>query len=267
MQAVRADPIIRGAENWRFHSEVTDREYALSIMVTGRGDASGPFPVVYFPDADPFFAHVAAIAHQLAVEGSLPRLLIVGVGYPVGSLVEPDAYQTWLRRRTWDLFEYTRQEDWPAPMRHLEGGGAPQFLRCLTDEVIPFVEGQYPADPEGRTLLGSSASGHFAVYALLTCPTPFRRFVIGSPGRWFDHLGDLADAWLLPHGESPRQLFLSVGALEEEWQITGTRRIGDELRTRLGGRLEVISHVFEGERHYSVLPFHASRGLRAVFAE
>jgi predicted alpha/beta superfamily hydrolase len=65
-------------------------------------------------------------------------------------------------------------------------GGADNFYNFLTKEVVPYIEKKYPANGQ-RTLVGSSYSGLFSVYAFMKDPTFFNSFVASDPNLNFDN--------------------------------------------------------------------------------
>jgi predicted alpha/beta superfamily hydrolase len=64
-------------------------------------------------------------------------------------------------------------------------GGADRFYDFLTREVVPYIEQKYPANGQ-RSLLGSSYSGLFSVYAFLKGPAFFQSFIASDPNLNFD---------------------------------------------------------------------------------
>lgn len=65
-------------------------------------------------------------------------------------------------------------------------GGADNFYDFLVKEVVPYIENKYPSNGK-RTLVGSSFSGLFSVYAFLKDPTFFRSYVASDPNISFDN--------------------------------------------------------------------------------
>jgi predicted alpha/beta superfamily hydrolase len=63
-------------------------------------------------------------------------------------------------------------------------GGADNYHKFLKEELIPYVEQKYPANGQ-RTLVGSSFSGLFALYAFFKDPDLFNSFVASDPNASF----------------------------------------------------------------------------------
>ena len=95
-------------------------------------------------------------------------MIVVSVGYGLGGLVsDPVVLQRWATLRMTDLIP-TLQPDG-------SGGGAPDFLRFISEELMPFVNANYPADADDCGLAGDSLGGLFVLYAMLANPGKFRQ--------------------------------------------------------------------------------------------
>ena len=130
---------------------------------------------------------VAGIASALSEGGRIPKVIVIGIGYVKKN------------QRGRDLL-------WAHE----------KFYAFLTEELVPFVDGEYRTDTAApRTLVGHSDGGYFALYAFFQSggneDAPFRQFVAIS--------GDLTKNEWLP--------FREEGAMH--------RRIGDS--GRVGGGL------------------------------
>src|SRR5262245_12923686 len=256
----------------------------FKILVAHAG-ASAPIPLAVAIVTDPFvvFGTAIEIVQTLNWVEHLPPLLLVGVGYR-----EVTARQ-WLRKRrrdftpTVDLSEHFDQETM---------GGASRFLSFLRDELKPWVTESYEGDPDDFTLLGGSDGGLFATYALLSEPTTFRRYGIGSPYFAYD------DEFIFKHEEAYAQaqddlsakVFFSAGAYENpegaerlrEWArrqagsvdathdedsdiLALTNRMVERLRERGYPSLEIGYEVLAGEYHGTAPPLNLSRSLRFLF--
>ena len=187
-------------------------------------------------------------------------MIVVGIGHPVGPvLTDPAAAQKYREVRTRHLS--------PTAVETRGGGGAEKFLGFIRDELIPFVDSNYPTDPGDRTLLGDSLSGLFSLYALLQHPETFNRYIAGSPalgwddGVIFRHERELAGRC----SSLPVKLFMSV-ASHEHPLVTGVEQMAETLKSRNYTGLELTSVMFDDETHLSVVGQTFSRGLRAVFS-
>ena len=104
---------------------------------------------------------------------------------------------------------------WPAPRVSKSGadfsGGAPEYLKTLTEEAMPAAERTLSFTPAVRGLIGYSMAGLFALFAM--CRTDaFQWFASVSGSLWYDGFLDYAAA-RAPY-ISPQKLYLSLGDRE-----------------------------------------------------
>jgi hypothetical protein len=215
---------------------------------------------------------------MLQFEGLVPELVIVGVGYPVGYFfdavddraldltvsADPEFREIWARVAS----------GFPVPSGT---GGAPDFVRFLTDELVPLIEAEYRVDPQHRALFGHSFGGLFAFHALLHGRGAFQRFIIASPTlAWHNRVSFAHEAaYAAAHDSLHARAFFSVGLLESDappdehpWggYITNLRDLVGVLERRSYEGFEWMVHFFEDETHNSVIPASVSKGLRYIYA-
>jgi predicted alpha/beta superfamily hydrolase len=236
-------------------------------------------PVVYVLDGNSSFAMTAQIARSLQYGPfPLPKTFVVGIGYHNAYDGKgPRPGQLRMRDLTPCNDEPTeaRFRSAPPPWTMPAGlrfGGAAAFLAFLETAVKPFLASRYPIDPTDSTLVGMSAGGLCALYALLRAPDSFKRYVAVSPALYWGerHLFDLEAQLAARTHDLPVHLFLGVGGYEESHDA-GQKLVSNlyEMHARLLSRayrgFELGFHVFPGETHMSVFPAAVSRGLSAVF--
>ena len=90
-------------------------------------------------------------------------------------------------------------------------GGADEYLRLLTQEIVPTVENALPGTPIWRGLAGYSLAGLFALYALYRT-SMFSRVASISGSLWFADFRE----YVLAHEMMgcPECLYLSLGDRE-----------------------------------------------------
>ena len=108
-------------------------------------------------------------------------VLTVGIGYPAGDDLE---YVT--SRRMYDFspnvdeFQIDHLNASPLTSMEVKGGGAPDFIRFMTEELWPWIESNYNVTDD-RTYVGDSMGGLFGCYTLFNHHGFFNRYIIGSP--------------------------------------------------------------------------------------
>ncbi|GGG44248.1 alpha/beta hydrolase-fold protein [Hymenobacter glacieicola] len=135
------------------------------------------YPVLYLLDAEMHFTAVVGLVQQLSmVNGNdlCPPMIVVGI---------PNTYKT----RTRDLTPTTSRQTYNGQIDRMpvSSGGGTQFLEFLQQEVIPHVEGHYPA-LHYRLLVGHSFGGLTVLNAMATKPNLFQANVALDPSTWWD---------------------------------------------------------------------------------
>jgi predicted alpha/beta superfamily hydrolase len=248
-------------------SSASDREYKVFVALPLSYSKYNrkTYPVVYLLDGNFYLELVTELSHLYRFFGKqLPELIIVGIGYDI----------EWKTEGRLDDFVSLRERDLtPTQMSSSPGSGeAGEFLKFIQQDLIPHIDANYRTDPTDRTIVGHSHGGLFSLYALFHAPETFTRYVAASPSLWwgdqvmFEYEEDFANE----HADLPAKLFLSVGGLEEYYEISKKWVSNlEELHRRLEDRnyagLDMELVIFEDETHGSVLPGALTRGLMTVF--
>ncbi|HEY5124649.1 MAG TPA: alpha/beta hydrolase-fold protein [Ignavibacteria bacterium] len=123
------------------------------------------FPVVYVLDpGNNLFATFGIVNYYSDMLKIMPRMIIVGI-------VSNDREKDYL----------------PTPSKEQPtGGGADKFLCFIKSELVTLIDSTYPANSE-RCIIGHSAGGFFAIYALENQPELFDSFICIDPSLWYDN--------------------------------------------------------------------------------
>jgi predicted alpha/beta superfamily hydrolase len=153
----------------------------------------------------------------------------------------------------------THVNDWPT------SGGGTNFLHFLRDELIPYINKNYPSDGD-NTLWGHSLGGLFVINALLNEPNTFKSYIAVDPSLWWDHgmIPKIAPEKLPALAGSNTTLFISgrTGREGEAMKIPDF----DTLLTKLapaGLKWKVIQ--YPEETHSSIRLKSTYDGLRFSF--
>ena len=235
------------------HSSCANQDFQIGVWFpfSYAGSPERKFPVLYVPDGEFSFPVAAGLIPTLMGEGEVPEMLVVGIAY--------HGIQDWgefgiLRDRDYCIQQFLPPSK---PTRHAE------YTQFYKEELFPFIESHYHADPQERAVFGFSGAGFFAMHMLLTQPGMFRRAAAASctwPGAG-EYL--LACAENYAANPTPADAFLGVGA-NDAGQVDGFQRLADTL-----GRcpsLRFSSQVFSGEGHSAgVIAQTFLQGVKAVF--
>lgn len=271
---------LHNSRSFQFASRNVDQTFlidvALPLMPVPEGEK---LPVIYVLDGNIGFALAAQTARLLQMGPyPLPQAIVVGIGYHAATVEEANRIPA-LRFRDmtpWtDEVHEARFRNAPPPWTlpdDIRQGGADAFGAFIEEELKPFIEATFPADPQDATIVGMSLGGLFVLHSLLAAPLRFQRYIAASPSLYWAErrIFDLEASYGDAASDLPASLFLSVGALEEAHDLD-CRMVsnGYEMEARLRNRawpgLDLTFEVFPGETHMSVFPAALSRGLTTVF--
>lgn len=237
----------------QLHSSETGRDYDIYIRLPDgyEQDSGKRYPVIYSLDGQWDFKMLDSICGGLVYDKFMPEVIIVGITYS-GENTD---------------YGELRAKDY-TPVRDLYFGGAgdgPKFLAFLKEQLIPFIESTYRADPSQRVLMGSSFGGTFTLYALFSDPNLFQGYLAGSPvvvyGNRFAFKQE--EEYASSHTELPVRLVITVGGAEElKYPVEEFMQV---LRERNYQGLALETLTVEGEAHASNKPESYNRGLRFLF--
>jgi predicted alpha/beta superfamily hydrolase len=156
-------------------SKVLNEERTLKIRLPEDYQGSGTgYHVLYLLDAegDAQYNHAVGTVANASEAEIIPEMIVVGICNTV-------------RRR--DMSPVV------IPDRPGSGGGK-EFLRFITEELIPYIDKEYNTNSR-NVLFGGSNAGLFTVFALLEKPDMFIAGVAGSPmiGHCKDYMYGMAD--------------------------------------------------------------------------
>ncbi len=220
---------IPGSETRKLNSPEINQEYELQISLpAGYANSNKKYPVVYLMDSQWDFPLVTALYGQQYYDGFIPEMIIVGITWG-GPHPKPDS----LRAR-----DYTPTNEKRLP----QSGGADKFLSFIKNQVFPFIESNYRADKNDRTLMGCSLGGLFAMYTLFTQPGMFNRYVAASPAYgWGNEILYQYEKKYFENKSKPgAKLFMCVGGVETS--VPGFEKLTSFLNDRHYSSLQIESN-------------------------
>ncbi|MBZ0294363.1 MAG: prolyl oligopeptidase family serine peptidase [Anaerolineae bacterium] len=131
------------------------------------------------------------------------------------------------------------------------------FISSSGDELIPWVEDAYRADPTRRILAGHSYGGLFALFSLFTTPDLFNYLIAGSPTLSYGDrfMFQQERAFAAEHRNLPATVLLFAAEQEEfvdDTTLTDTLRLTAILESRHYESFSLIKRIFLGENHCEV---------------
>ena len=245
--AARAEgPIVLG-ETRRIHSAVLneDRVYRVSLPESYGWAKDRRYPILFLLDGQTHFLHTAGSVGYLAQQGEIPEMIVVAIDSTVR------------------IRDFT-QTDWPSVW--VGGGGAGNFKRFLSSELIPDVDKNYRSDGF-RVLSGHSAGGQFALYCLTSDPSLFRAyFAISSSLDWDNNLPQRSLEQSL---KATRELkaFLYVARSDDSGRpLADYERLVETLKANSPQGFRYHDRAYPDETHGSVALLAQIDALRQLYA-
>ena len=233
-------------------SIVTGQEYELHILLPANYVGSNKkYPVVYLMDSQWDFPLAKCIYGEYYYDGFIPEMIIVGVTWG-GINPNPDS----LRAR-----DYTPTKESRSP----QSGGADQFLSFMKNELFPFIEKNYRADPENRSLMGCSLGGLITLYAFLTHTDMFNGYAAASPAvGWgnqilYQYEKDFANKKLA----RPVRVYMTVGDVERGRPVF--EKMAAYFMSKQYINVSIRSKVLENTGHSGTKGETFARGLQYIF--
>jgi len=258
-----------------------DESVRLEIsMPEAYGHTETRYPAVYLLDGHWYFSALASMVRLLERAQELPPLLVVGIGYePLGGSPEEE-YNRCLRLRCRDLTPTRGEDDWwrragaSEPIAPgIDTGHGREYLQLIEDHVKPWVREHYRVDVGDETLAGHSLGGLCVLDVLFRSPGRYGRYLASSPSLWWDHevIFDIERDYAGAHSAPKKDLFLCVGALEEEGPVAVSRmvsnveRLAQRLRTQHYPSLNWRTRILDEETHVTGVPRALVQGLKFLF--
>ena len=244
---------IPGSEVRKITSKiVAGQEYELQIMLPGGFKTSNKkYPVIYLMDSQWDFPLLKCLYGEHYFDGFVPELIVVGVTWG-GVNPNPDS----LRAR-----DYTPTNETRLP----QSGGADKFLSFMKNELFPFIETNYKADKNNRTLMGCSLGGLFTLYTLFTQPELFTGYAAASPAVGWDKevLYKYEKEFAEKKSTKHLRVYMTVGDVERGRPTF--EKFATQMISRNYTAVALKSKVLENTGHSGTKTETFSRGMQYVF--
>ena len=246
---------MQGLGDTRHHvvtSRVLDKRFHVLVGLPDEYDPNGDtdYPVVYILDGGELYPLLKAYSGYLQAGKEAPDLILVGISYGTSD---------------WENGN-DRGHDYTAPSNEREHwGGAGDFQRFLSYELLPLIEGHYRARSDRRVIFGQSLGGQFVLFSAQTRPDMFWGHIASNPA-----LHRNLELFLELQADAPAttsHLFVGSASNDDprfrepalEWIEHWSRQDSTPWRLRV--------ETLEGHNHFSAPPESFRRGIRWLFRD
>lgn len=273
-----------GARERVVHADETGRNYRIQVAAIGQPPANG-YPVLYVLDGDGLFPLAALLAqgmHMRAAEHQASAMLVVGIGYDNGGLLD-------LSARAEDFTPASASYAQTGDRLSQRFGGAEAFSRFLTGSLREAIAGEFPVNRQQQSLFGHSYGGLFALHQLLTAPRDFRNYLISSPSIWWNQRRVMQDfpgfAQRLAQGSNSIAVRITAGEyeqklaphlpanpareamLQQRQMVDAAAEVANRLQTEAGAEAVVAYQLYPGQTHGTVAVHALLDGIRWLFTQ
>ncbi len=204
------------------------------------------YPVIYILDGDleAIFARITGTLDFLAYNGQIPPMIII-------SIANTD--------RGRDMF--------PLKVDRVPGsGGADNFQRFISEELIPYIDDNYRT-ANNKILYGESNSALFSIYTLLTRPKLFNSIIAVSPtiGWCPDLISNKATSFMENSGSLNAFLFMIYGENDFPLVTSTVPQLSSQLEKQKPAGFGSETRIIPNEGH--VPDAGIKIGLTAIFSD
>ena len=244
-------------------SKYTGEAYDILISYPNNYKNSGKmYPVLVVLDAEVNFGAISYISQRLIKDELIPELFVVGIAYQGDT--DEDSYYS-LRSR-----DFTPTVDKVEEQRHKNKyksgtGGAENFVKFLSFELVPYLMNNYPIMDKGKTIYGHSFGGLFGTHLLINHPALFDNYLLLSPSLWWDRKIILKNLKQNPSISSKLiKIYTGTGALEGG-MVADHLEMAHVLKKNNQDNLNIKSEILDNETHRTIFGRGFTNGLRFLY--
>lgn len=246
-------------------------EYQLyvSLPTTYNVEDNQRYPVLFLLDAYYSYPLVSSLHKLLEVGQEIEEIIIVAIGD------KNQSSSIWYKNR---MINYTPSNDPNVDQEIAEGlgisisevktGKANEFLQCIREDIIPFIDSTYKTTKD-RGISGHSVAGLFTAYSFIYGYDLFNKYGINSPSLFWNNneVIDKMEIFIKTNKSLEADLFISYGALEPEIISSSVQSFLSVLNQHKNKRLSIKAKVFEEETHTSVVSTSLTRTLKVLYGK
>ena len=224
----------------------TKRQYELYIKLPDGYSENNEtnYPVLYFTDA---MWHIEILSGTS--EYLIENMILVGISWKKDERAEISRY------RDYTIIKSVNPK--------YQSGGAQNHLTFIQNDVIKYVEENYRTRPDNRTYFGYSLGGKFGAYILLTQPSTFKNYILGSPETLLD------DSFIYNYDfnsipkihDVETNVFISTGELEREDLIEQAKGLVAMINKHKHKNSSLKYEIIKSADHVKAFPMAAVKSM------
>lgn len=168
----------------KIHIKILQRERDILIYLPDDYKSSGRrYPVMYINDGqNAFFSDFSYCGEswgflEYAQQFNL-NIIMVAVFCNFEPGKREDEYGPWVTDKMVTIMETGK------PYPRIGGEGKP-YVKFLRTELKPYIDKNFPTDPEDTAIVGSSAGGNISAFAAIRYPEVFKKCAALSSAFWY----------------------------------------------------------------------------------
>lgn len=246
---------LQGLDETRYHrveSATLERGYDILVGLPRDYDATqhATYPAIYILDGGELYPLLRSYYNYLRNSEEAPAAILVGISYGSRDYAGDNE----------------RGHNFTAPSDEREYyGGAADFQTFLSDELLPFIEGEYRSSAEQRIIFGQSLGGQFVLYTAQTEPGLFWGHIASNPA-----LHRNLPFFLELHGKAQHEaarsrLFVSSGSNDDPVFRGPALRWIEHWSAQKNMPWDLQAVTLETHTHFSAPPAAFRQGLKWIF--
>ncbi len=252
------------------HSEILNRDYELFVAFPDsyKENTSKQYPVMFVTDAEYAFPLTRSITRRVSNHGDdLQEFILVGLAYSTGDT------PSFSRKRDYTPTPNGDHDPSDMPGKKFVFGESRAYAAFIKDEVFPFIQKNYRADMSHKIFVGHSYGGLLGMDIVLSDPTMFQYYIIGSPSLYYDnfYMKKREADYAATHRDLPANIYMATGGFEAPGPTKRNSRrldmvkdmqdMASSLKSRNYPNLHLTAERIDDEDHLTVFPSTITRGL------
>ena len=241
-----------------YHTKTEETGQALSDIKSLKH-----YPVIYTTDAVWHMDLLSGVTEFL-----LPGVILVGISWQHNMPTDIDYGDRRAFASRFKDYSFV-PHDKPDVQAKYQFGQGDKHLRFIQQDIIPYIEQHYRTMPDKRAYLGYSMGAEFGGFMLLSAPSTFNYYILGSPSLDTTSLSFLKTLKYPSSTQHPinTDVIVTIGELETT-RMTLTKEFVELLESHKAQGVSVEQlNVIQNSDHTSAVPDTFSQGIKWLAAK